>query len=77
MILQSTEQLLRAIAALKTRPEGQVFFEWLAQSGDATLKALPDIADERQLRQEQGAAQLLQHVNTIVSNVESLLKPSR
>jgi hypothetical protein len=77
MLNQVNERLLRAIVALKTRPEGQVFFEWLAQSRDATLAGLPDVSEDWRLRQEQGQGQLLCSISDTVSKAEKLLTPSR
>lgn len=77
MLQPSTEQLLRAIVALKTRPEGQLFFDWLAQSERATLERLRFLDEERVLRREQGVAQLLHELNTIISSAASLLNQSR
>lgn len=60
------EQLTRAITVLKTRPEGQLFFEWLARSADETRATLTYLDDEKLIRREQGAAQLLDSVNGII-----------
>lgn len=76
-MLTIDERLLRAIAALKTRPEGQLFFDWLARSGDTVFDSLADISDERQLRQAQGQAQLLRFINDAVANAETLAKKGR
>ena len=74
MLVQSDERLLRAIVALKTRPEGLAFFEWLAQSQRQTLDALCDIVDDVALRQAQGAGETLRTINHLVENVDTLMQ---
>lgn len=77
MLIQADERVLRAIAALKTRPEGQVFFEWLAQSRRQTCDALVDVHEDVALRQTQGAAETLRTITTLVESADTLLKPRK
>jgi hypothetical protein len=77
MLTPTDERLLRAIVALKTRPEGQLFFEWLAQCEEMNRDRTTFLDNDVVLRRAQGASQLLRDLNKIIASAETLANPSR